>query len=81
MRDGLRQAILNGSYVAGEQLRQDELAERFGTSRIPVREAFRQLEAEGLVTLVANKGAVVTTLSLDEVLDDLTFALGWSAGR
>lgn len=76
VRDGLRQAILNGSYVAGEQLRQDELAERFGTSRIPVREALRQLEAEGLVTLVANKGAVVTTLSLDEVLELLDIRIG-----
>ena len=76
VRDGLRQAILDGSYVAGEQLRQDELAERFGTSRIPVREALRQLEAEGLVTLVANKGAVVTTLSLDEVMELLDIRIG-----
>lgn len=69
VRAGLRQAIFDGAFAAGEQLRQDDLAARFGTSRIPVREALRQLEAEGLVTLVANKGAVVTTLSIEEVLE------------
>ena len=69
VRAGLRQAIFDGAFTAGEQLRQDDLAARFGTSRIPVREALRQLEAEGLVTLVANKGAVVTSLSLEEVLE------------
>lgn len=53
------------------------MAERFGTSRIPVREALRQLEAEGLVTIEANKGATVTVLSLREVLDllDIRIAL------
>lgn len=77
VRDGLRQAILDGEYAAGAQLRQDEVAARFGISRIPVREALRQLEAEGLVTLIANKGAVVTTLSLEEVLEllDIRVAL------
>lgn len=77
VRYGLRQAILNGEYPSGAQLRQDELAERFGTSRIPVREALRQLEAEGLVTIEANKGATVTTLSLQEVLElfDIRIAL------
>ncbi len=76
VRDGLRQAIFDGTFEAGEQLRQDELAARFGTSRIPVREALRQLEAEGLVTLVANKGAVVTRLSLDEVQELLDIRIG-----
>lgn len=77
VRDGLRRAILNGDYASGAQLRQDELAERFGTSRIPVREALRQLEAEGLVTIEANKGATVTALSLQEVLEllDIRIAL------
>ena len=69
IRDGVRRAILDGVYASGVQLRQDELAERFGTSRIPVREALRQLEAEGLVTIEANKGATVTVLSLPEVLE------------
>ena len=77
VREGLRRAILDGDYASGMQLRQDELAERFGTSRIPVREALRQLEAEGLVTIEANKGATVTALSLQEVLEllDIRIAL------
>lgn len=69
VRDGLRKAILSGELAAGSQLRQDEIAERFGMSRIPVREALRLLEAEGLVTLHPNRGAVVSALSLEEVLE------------
>lgn len=69
--DQLRKAILAGAIAPGAQLRQDELAERYGTSRIPVREALRQLEAEGLVTIQPNRGAIVTSLSLDEVLEML----------
>lgn len=62
----LRDAILVGEYAPGERIRQDELAERHGASRLPVREALRMLEAEGLVTLVANTGAWVSTLSAGE---------------
>ncbi|WP_100812112.1 GntR family transcriptional regulator [Microbacterium sp. BR1] len=62
----LRLAILDGEYTPGERIRQDELAERHGASRLPVREALRMLEAEGLVTLVANTGAWVSTLSAEE---------------
>lgn len=62
----LRDAILDGEYAPGERIRQDELAERHGASRLPVREALRMLEAEGLVTLVANTGAWVSTLSAEE---------------
>ncbi|KQW72420.1 GntR family transcriptional regulator [Ensifer sp. Root127] len=77
VRDGLREAILAGKYQEGQQLRQDELAEQFGTSRIPVREALRQLESEGLIELQANKGAVVRGLSIDDVLEmlDIRIAL------
>jgi DNA-binding GntR family transcriptional regulator len=71
VRDGVRRAILDGAFESGTQLRQDELADRYGTSRIPVREALRQLEAEGLVTIHPNRGAVVSTLSLDDVLEML----------
>lgn len=56
VRDGLREAILSGALLDGTQLRQDQLAEQFSTSRIPVREALRQLEAEGLVTIEPNRG-------------------------
>jgi DNA-binding GntR family transcriptional regulator len=65
----LRNDILAGAYAAGTQLRQDALAEVFGVSRIPVREALFQLEAEGLVHIEPHKGAVVAAFSLDEIDD------------
>jgi DNA-binding GntR family transcriptional regulator len=60
----LRDAILDGEYAPGARIRQEDLAERSGASRVPVREALRMLEAEGLLTLVANTGAWVTRLTL-----------------
>jgi DNA-binding GntR family transcriptional regulator len=69
VREALRGAISAGEFSPGFQLRQDELAERFGTSRIPVREALRQLETEGFVTILPNRGAVVADLSVDEVIE------------
>lgn len=83
VRDGLRDAILSGAYGEGMQLRQDQIAEQFGTSRIPVREALRQLEAEGLVRIEPNKGAIVTSLSIDDVLEmlDIRIALECHALR
>jgi DNA-binding GntR family transcriptional regulator len=71
--DEIRQAILSGRYAAGTQLRQDALAEAYGVSRIPVREVLFQLEAEGLVKILPQKGAVVSELSRAEI-DDV-FAL------
>jgi DNA-binding GntR family transcriptional regulator len=65
----LRQSILDGTHPAGTQLRQDALAEIYSVSRIPVREALFQLEAEGLVRMVPHKGAIVSELSLDEIND------------
>lgn len=62
----LREAILTGEYAPGARVRQEDLADRHGASRVPVREALRMLEAEGLVTLVANTGAWVSTVSLAE---------------
>jgi DNA-binding GntR family transcriptional regulator len=67
--DRLRAAILEGSYLPGERIRQEDVAARSGASRIPVREALRMLDAEGLVTLVANSGAWVTKLTLDECVE------------
>lgn len=67
--DRLRQEILDGSYPAGSQLRQDALAQVYEVSRIPVREALFQLEAEGFVRIVPHKGAIVSRLSLDEIND------------
>jgi DNA-binding GntR family transcriptional regulator len=67
--DQLRKAILDRTYPSGSQLRQDALAATYGVSRIPVREALFQLEAEGLVRIVPHKGAVVSGLSIEEVND------------
>jgi DNA-binding GntR family transcriptional regulator len=65
----LRQGILSGTHAAGSQLRQDALAAQYGVSRIPVREALFQLEAEGLVQIAPHKGAIVSTFSRAEVDD------------
>jgi DNA-binding GntR family transcriptional regulator len=65
----IRAGILDGTFPEGAQLRQDALAARFGVSRIPVREALFQLDAEGLVQMVPHKGAVVAGLSADEIID------------
>jgi len=62
----LREAILKGLLKGGQQLKQDNIAAWFGVSRIPVREALRELEAEGLITLFPNRGAQVAELSAEE---------------
>ncbi|MEF2978571.1 GntR family transcriptional regulator [Subtercola sp. YIM 133946] len=67
--DALRADILGGQLAPGERIRQEDLAERFGASRIPVREAIRMLDADGLVTVVSNSGAWVSRLSLDECVE------------
>ena len=64
--DELRTDILHGAYPPGTRLRQEELARQYGASRLPIREALRILEAEGLITTVANAGAWIASLSLDE---------------
>lgn len=64
----LREKILSGEIQEGEQLRQDAIASEFQISRIPVREALSHLAAEGLITIVANRGAVVSALSPDEIM-------------
>lgn len=66
---GLREAILAGDYSPGQRLVQEEIADRFGGSRIPVREALRDLESDGLVTFVANAGARVAHLRLAECVE------------
>src|ERR1700750_83583 len=63
----LRQAILNGDLPPGSRIRQEEIADRHGTSRLPVREALRMLETEGLTQLEANKSARVPALDRDEL--------------
>lgn len=63
----LRERILRGLYPDDTPLRQDALAAELGVSRIPIREALRQLEAEGLVVFNPHRGAVVSSLSVDEI--------------
>lgn len=67
--DALRQAILSGQLKPGSRVRQEELAEQFGISRIPVREALRQLESEGLVILIPNSGAWISKLDRAECIE------------
>jgi DNA-binding GntR family transcriptional regulator len=63
----LREAILSGQILPGERIRQEDVAARFGTSRLPVREALRILEAEGLTEHHPHKGARVPKLDRHEV--------------
>jgi DNA-binding GntR family transcriptional regulator len=63
----LRSEILKGTRPAGSPLRQDEIARRFGISHIPVREALRRLEAEGLALIRPRRGAAVAELSAAEI--------------
>ena len=64
--ESLRKAILSGRYDAGERLKERQLMESLGVSRTLLREALRQIEAEGLVTLVPNRGPVVSVLSYED---------------
>jgi len=65
----LRDAIILGEYVPGQHLRLEDIATRFDISTTPVREALRDLEVEGLVSIFPHRGAVVTQLSADDLLD------------
>src|ERR1700755_7545 len=63
VRDLLEEAILEGELKPGERLRAEALAQRFGTSRTPIREALLQLEAQGLVEGEPNRGAGVDAVA------------------
>ena len=63
----LRIAITQGDLPAGAQLRQEEVAAQYQVSRMPVREAFRQLEMEGLLVVYPSRGAFITRLEADEI--------------
>ena len=65
----LRTDIVSGMFAPGEHLTEDRLSERYGVSRIPVREALRGLEVEGFVVCEPYRGAQVAHLSLTDVLD------------
>ena len=68
--DSLRNLILEGEFAPGDKLQQEDLAAALGVSAMPVREALRRLQAEGLVEFVPRRGAFVTTLSPDQ-LDEI----------
>lgn len=65
----IRENILSGEYQKGEELKEKTIGEEIGVSRTPVREALRQLELEGLVTIIPNKGAYVVGISQKDVRD------------
>jgi DNA-binding GntR family transcriptional regulator len=71
----LKQAILNGTLPGGSPLRQEELASTFGVSRMPIREALRQLEAQALVDFYPHRGAVVSEISAQDAADNYTIRL------
>lgn len=68
----IRDNILNGVYKEQDELRENTIGKELGVSRTPVREALRQLELEGLVTIVPNKGAYVTGITAKDVRDIYT---------
>lgn len=65
----LREDILSGKYREHEELKEVAIGEELGVSRTPVREAFRQLELEGLIQIIPNKGAYVTGITVKDVKD------------
>jgi DNA-binding GntR family transcriptional regulator len=69
--DAVRDAIVSGQIVPGEQLKQDQLAAELGVSPAPIREALRQLESEGLVAHQPNRGVFVTEVSSEELFEVL----------
>lgn len=75
--DELRRLIINGDYPPGSHLVEDRLARELGVSRNPVREALRVLQAEGFIDMIPRRGAIVATLSDEEVRDifDVRMAL------
>lgn len=81
--DNLRQAIIERQFAPGQRLIERELVELTGVSRTSVREALRELAAEGLVTAIPNKGTVVASVSAEEArqLYEVRSALEALAGR
>lgn len=71
LADAMRKAIISGELAPGSALRQEDLARRFASSRMPVREALRTLDAEGLVRLHPNRGAIVAPIDADELRENV----------
>ncbi|SFC63619.1 transcriptional regulator, GntR family [Polaromonas sp. OV174] len=74
--DALRDLILNGELGIGVQLKQQALAERFGVSRIPVREALKRLQAEGLIEHRPHQGSIVASQSVQDLIEALDIRIG-----
>ncbi|MER5173692.1 MULTISPECIES: GntR family transcriptional regulator [Thioclava] len=79
----IRQKILSGIWAPGVVLRQEDLARRYATSRVPLREAFSRLEAEGFLVLRPRRGFAVVSLREDEIREifDLRMVLESHAGQ
>lgn len=75
--ESIRSQILRGDLPAGQRLRQADLAQSLRVSPVPLREALRGLEAEGLITFLPFKGAIVTPVTIEEIqeIQELTMAL------
>ncbi|MFN3591250.1 MAG: GntR family transcriptional regulator [Thermaurantiacus sp.] len=71
--DAIVDGVMRGRYVAGQRLIAADLAEEYAVSRAPVREALHMLAGEGVVELVANRGARIRRLSVAELVDFLEF--------
>jgi DNA-binding GntR family transcriptional regulator len=78
LAESLRSAILEGQLAPGSRLVEQELAEQFNISRGPIREAIRILAAEGLADLRKNRGAIVASPNMDDVLE--VYAIRMSLG-
>lgn len=65
--ENIRDAIISGALKGGSRVSEPDLAERYGISRTPIREAFRQLESEGYLTVIPRRGAVVSEFSEKDV--------------
>ena len=74
--DALSQLILDGSLAVGVQLKQEALAQRFGVSRLPVNQALKRLQSEGLVQHVPYTGSVVASKSVGDLLETLDIRIG-----
>jgi DNA-binding GntR family transcriptional regulator len=72
----LRTRIIRGDYAPGTRLRERELAEEFAVSRIPLREALPQLEADGFIETLPRRGAIVTQLTMRDVYELFDVRLG-----
>lgn len=83
VRDFIRSSILNGDVKSGDRIRESDLLKLLSVSRTPIREAMKSLEAEGLITLEAWKGAVITELSRRQIIElyDMRILLEGQAAR